>query len=182
MPPCWPPPPEVLHKVLPPKAVPLSPELIQETIRDALLFKGFQRDEKTAAATPQKFKRGQIIVREGEPGSEIYLVHSGRVEVLRDTPAGRPEYVATLERSDSIRGTRPHGSRRAHPLRPGRQQLRAACPATELLRATGAFETESSPGRRYSPKSRLPSSDRTLRYLEPPGHVRLCSTCADAGF
>lgn len=92
-----------LKKTLSPQPIPVSPEAVAETISSALLFKRFTREERTRVAEvaePQKFKKGAMIVREGEPGEEVYLVHSGRVEVLRDTESGRPEWVATLERGD----------------------------------------------------------------------------------
>lgn len=92
-----------IQKSLPPKAVPVSPEAVLETVATSLLFKGFSREERARiadVAEPRQYKKGAMIVKEGEAGEEIFLVHSGRVEVLRDTPSGRPEWVATLERSD----------------------------------------------------------------------------------
>ena len=90
-------------KSLPPKTVPISAEAVEETINNTLLFKGFSREERSGIATaaqPREYAKGAMIVNEGEAGEEVFLVHSGRVEVLRDTESGRPEWVATLERSD----------------------------------------------------------------------------------
>ncbi len=92
-----------MQKSLSPKPVPISPEAVLETVATSLLFKGFSREERARIAEiaePCEYKKGAMIVREGEPGEEVFLVHSGRVEVLRDTDSGRPEWVATLERGD----------------------------------------------------------------------------------
>ena len=94
-----------LAKLLPPKSVPLSPEAVRETLSSSLLFYGFpDKDRELIAATvqPREYARMAMIVREGEPGSELFVVHSGRVEVLRDTESGRPERVAVLGRGDAF--------------------------------------------------------------------------------
>ena len=88
---------------MPPKPVPVSPAAVEETIDAVLLFKGFSAEERAqiaAAAEPREYRKGAMVVTEGEAGEEVFLVHSGRVEVLRNTDSGRPEWVATLERSD----------------------------------------------------------------------------------
>lgn len=94
---------QLLRKQMPPPATPLTPDEIARTIESSLLFKGFAREERAAiaaAADVREVAKGALIVKEGDPGSNLFIVHSGRVEVLRDTPTGRLEWVATLERSD----------------------------------------------------------------------------------
>lgn len=91
------------HRFLPPKAVPVSPELVRETVGNSILFMGFSDAEKAAvvaACEPREYKRHAMVVTEGDEGSELFMVHSGRVEVLRDTPSGRAEQVAVLGRGD----------------------------------------------------------------------------------
>jgi CRP-like cAMP-binding protein len=48
------------------------------------------------------FGAGEVIFRQGDPGSrEAYVVHAGRVEVRRDTPVG-PRILRTLARGDLL--------------------------------------------------------------------------------
>ncbi|MCF3651839.1 cyclic nucleotide-binding domain-containing protein [Synoicihabitans lomoniglobus] len=92
-----------LRRTLPVATVAVSPELLEETVRESLLFKGFSREERAriaATARPLEVTKDTMVVREGEVGSTVYIVHSGKVEVLRDTDSGRREWVATLERGD----------------------------------------------------------------------------------
>lgn len=48
---------------------------------------------------PQRFRRGEVIVRQGEPGDTFYLISRGRVAVLVETEEG-PQEVAELLRGD----------------------------------------------------------------------------------
>jgi NADH:quinone reductase (non-electrogenic) len=44
---------------------------------------------------PLRFSAGQVIIRQGEPGSRFYIVNTGKVEVVRKTGQGE-ETLATL--------------------------------------------------------------------------------------
>ena len=49
---------------------------------------------RSETIVPLRFSAGQVIVREGEPGSRFYIVNSGRVEVVRG--AGEKEQVLAV--------------------------------------------------------------------------------------
>jgi CRP-like cAMP-binding protein len=63
------------------------------------MFSGLGREalENLRAFTFRRsFKIGAMIVEEGRTGNGLYIVLSGRVEVVKGIPAGRPEVVAVL--------------------------------------------------------------------------------------
>jgi nitrite reductase/ring-hydroxylating ferredoxin subunit len=63
------------------------------------MFSGLGREalENLQAFTfRRQFKAGSMIVEEGRTGNGLYVVLSGRVEVVKGIPAGRPEVVAAL--------------------------------------------------------------------------------------
>jgi CRP/FNR family transcriptional regulator len=63
------------------------------------MFSGLGREalENLQAFTfRRQFKAGSMIVEEGRTGNGLYVVLSGRVEVVKGIPAGRPEVVAVL--------------------------------------------------------------------------------------
>jgi CRP/FNR family cyclic AMP-dependent transcriptional regulator len=47
-------------------------------------------------ARHETFRAGETIVRMGEPGSTLYVVHAGRVDVVRERPDGRALVLASL--------------------------------------------------------------------------------------
>lgn len=45
----------------------------------------------------RRFKRGDVIIRQGDPGETFYLVRSGSVDVTRSAgPAGTEDHITTL--------------------------------------------------------------------------------------
>ena len=42
----------------------------------------------------EQYPAGSVIFREGEPGSELYIVWSGRVAIVKEDPGGRPALLA----------------------------------------------------------------------------------------
>ncbi len=44
----------------------------------------------------KKFKKGQVIIREGATGDEFYILNSGSVHISRNTPDGDPIALADL--------------------------------------------------------------------------------------
>jgi transcriptional regulator with AAA-type ATPase domain len=69
----------------------LSAGLSEETLR-AL----------AAAMSGMRFASGDILIRQGEPGSRLLLLTSGRVEVKVRTPAGTVATLATLGAGDCV--------------------------------------------------------------------------------
>jgi hypothetical protein len=66
------------------------------------VFAGLTGEEVQAVVgrlRPQRFRGGEVIVRQGDPGDSFYLVARGRVVVLGETPAGSQE-VAELVAGD----------------------------------------------------------------------------------
>jgi len=47
-----------------------------------------ERSEVLAAAVTRNFRRGETVMREGEPGESLHLVRSGTLAVRVSTPAG----------------------------------------------------------------------------------------------
>lgn len=64
----------------------MSPEYVA-TSRDAA-------DDRTL-----EFGAGRFIFHEGDLGTEMYIIHEGRVEILQETAAG-PRQIAILDRGD----------------------------------------------------------------------------------
>ncbi|MFH1498078.1 MAG: cyclic nucleotide-binding domain-containing protein [Verrucomicrobiota bacterium] len=86
-----------------PKTVDLSRESIAATLADSLLFQNLQSADREALIDhleAEEHEPKSMVVREGDAGDLLYLVMSGRVEVLRDTPTGRLERVAELTSGD----------------------------------------------------------------------------------
>ncbi|HLG20306.1 MAG TPA: cyclic nucleotide-binding domain-containing protein [Bdellovibrionota bacterium] len=46
-----------------------------------------------------KFRRDDTVFTEGDPGNEMYFVHSGRVRIQKDID-GKPEVLAVMEKGD----------------------------------------------------------------------------------
>jgi CRP-like cAMP-binding protein len=44
----------------------------------------------------QSFDRGEMIVRQGDPGAHLYLVESGRIKITTLAPDGREAFVAII--------------------------------------------------------------------------------------
>lgn len=50
----------------------------------------------------KKFKKGHVIIKEGDVGDEFYILNSGSVHISRDTPDGDPIALADLDDSMNI--------------------------------------------------------------------------------
>ena len=51
-------------------------------------------------AKPQRCSRNQVIFREGDEASELYVVRSGRIAIAMQSPDGRESLVALMEAGD----------------------------------------------------------------------------------
>ncbi len=58
--------------------------------------------DRTKQLQRAHFREGETIIRQGEIGDKFYIIESGRVEVLRDEPAGTLHLLATLGAGDSF--------------------------------------------------------------------------------
>ncbi|MCQ2586555.1 MAG: cyclic nucleotide-binding domain-containing protein [Treponema sp.] len=52
--------------------------------------------------TLKNFKKGDIIIKEGDYGDSFYILYSGSVQVLRNTPAGDKIALANLTAEQNI--------------------------------------------------------------------------------
>ena len=60
------------------------------------------RADVLAAAVPRRFRRGETLVREGEPGESLHLVSSGRLAVRVSTPDGATATLTVISAGDSF--------------------------------------------------------------------------------
>ncbi len=81
----------------------LSREALAAALAESLLFQCLQPADREALIDHLKAEEHgprSLVIREGDPGERLYLVMSGRVEVLRNMPSGRMEPVARLAPGD----------------------------------------------------------------------------------
>jgi CRP-like cAMP-binding protein len=70
-------------------------------IRQAAVFSDLTDDELAHVieiCKEQRFKFGQTIFREGEPGNRLYLIAEGEVRISRDVPGSGEEALAVLKK------------------------------------------------------------------------------------
>ena len=86
-----------------PVTAPVTLATVAELLKQTLLFRDLDPEELKStvqAIKAEEFAAGAYIVREGEPGDRLYVVYSGRVEVLREKSASEPGPIAELQRGD----------------------------------------------------------------------------------
>lgn len=59
-----------------------------------------ERDRLLATARRARFKRGEVIFREGDPGDSVYLLETGRLAVHVSTPGGESAILNVLRPGD----------------------------------------------------------------------------------
>ncbi len=67
------------------------------------LFKDFEGDALTdlvAAAERRSFSRGGVLFTEGDEGTELFVVASGRIAIANRSSDGRESVMALMERGD----------------------------------------------------------------------------------
>jgi len=75
----------------------------QELLRNAEFFKDFEGpglDAVLAAAEARSFSRGGVVFTEGDEGTELFVVASGRIAIANRSIDGRESVVALMERGD----------------------------------------------------------------------------------
>lgn len=76
---------------------------VLEVLGRVELFEGLSPDDLEAVAKichPRAFRAGDVITRQGDQGSELFIVSEGLVEVVRDNPGdpNAPHAVVNLGR------------------------------------------------------------------------------------
>lgn len=54
------------------------------------------KTDRTSAIAYEHFEAGETVIQQGDFGDKLYIIHSGEVEVLRETPGAAPARLATL--------------------------------------------------------------------------------------
>ncbi len=81
----------------------ISPATISAQLAGTFLFSRLPPAELAALVAvirPESHPAGATVIREGDPGDRLYVVFSGRVEVVQELTVGRPEPVAVLQPGD----------------------------------------------------------------------------------
>jgi CRP/FNR family cyclic AMP-dependent transcriptional regulator len=76
---------------------------VRHTLANSGMFGGMQREtlsSLTRQITPIDFRRGQVILSEGEPGDRMYIIVDGKVKVGRRSRDGRQNLLAVLGPTD----------------------------------------------------------------------------------
>ncbi|MFM8337518.1 MAG: cyclic nucleotide-binding domain-containing protein, partial [Opitutaceae bacterium] len=77
----------------------VTPEAIAACVGESLLFQMLPAADRAVIAAsfqPERHPAGAVIIREGDPGDTLYLLHSGEVEVTRALSNGREDPFASL--------------------------------------------------------------------------------------
>jgi CRP/FNR family transcriptional regulator/CRP/FNR family cyclic AMP-dependent transcriptional regulator len=73
---------------------------IEETLATVELFADIDADDLSMIAkivVVREFDKGEVIVREGEPGVAFYIIAKGRAEVVKGLGTAHEQVVATVE-------------------------------------------------------------------------------------
>jgi CRP/FNR family transcriptional regulator, cyclic AMP receptor protein len=84
-------------------STPLARSAVSEVLVNAGIFRGIDRDAVatlTRELKPVSFRRGHVVFVEGEPGSELYIIVTGKVKIGRRSRDGRENLLAVLGPSD----------------------------------------------------------------------------------
>ena len=78
---------------------------VLERIKKIDLFSDFLKDEERlknvcSRIKIEKFKTGQVIIKEGELGDKLYILNKGTVRILKNT-ISQEKYTVTLLMSDA---------------------------------------------------------------------------------
>jgi CRP/FNR family cyclic AMP-dependent transcriptional regulator len=76
-----------------------------EALRSCRLFAGTSRESLTGISRTlraRKFRRGEVLFHEGDPGDSLFIVASGSVKVVVPSDQGDEAILATLGPGDSL--------------------------------------------------------------------------------
>ena len=89
---------EDFSKVLPQLfKIPFFSEFCIENEKDVAILKMFYEH-----CNVQKFKKGDIIIKEGDHGELCYILYKGKIHITRKTPAGDEIAIADLSSTEHI--------------------------------------------------------------------------------
>ena len=74
-------------------------------IKQAAIFADLEEDELVRVAEicqEQKFKFGQRIFNEGDPGNRLFIIAEGEVRISRDVPGSGEEALAVLKKGACV--------------------------------------------------------------------------------
>jgi CRP/FNR family cyclic AMP-dependent transcriptional regulator len=83
----------------------IPPSARQEFLETIPIFAGLNADavsEIAQCVEEAEFRAGEIIVREDEPGNRMFIIHSGRVEVVKHLGQPRETVLATFGSRDFL--------------------------------------------------------------------------------
>jgi CRP/FNR family transcriptional regulator, cyclic AMP receptor protein len=83
----------------------IPPDTRQEFLETIPIFAGLRADavaEIAQAVEEAEFRGGEVIVREGEAGNRMFIIHSGRVEVVKHLGQPRETVLATFGPRDFL--------------------------------------------------------------------------------
>jgi CRP-like cAMP-binding protein len=86
-----------------PETMSVDPDSIKKLLSRTLLFRGLAAADiatLAGAVAAEEHPAGSLVVREAELGEKLYIIFSGRVEVVRELSVGRTEAIATLQEAD----------------------------------------------------------------------------------
>lgn len=72
---------------------------LKKLFRSLELFEGLTDSELEEIATicqPRRFKKGDLLAVEGEPGEDLFIITSGTVEVVLESHKASPKVVINL--------------------------------------------------------------------------------------
>lgn len=75
----------------------------EEMLEKVPIFSGLDRKHVKQLArimVPRTFKTGDVIMKEGDQGAGVFVVTSGKVEVVRGAEGGRLQVLSTLGPGD----------------------------------------------------------------------------------
>ena len=82
-----------------------TPSARQQFLETIPIFAGLNADavsEIAHAVEEAEFRAGEIIVREDEPGNRMFIIRSGRVEVVKHLAQPRETVLATFGQRDFL--------------------------------------------------------------------------------
>jgi CRP-like cAMP-binding protein len=80
-----------------------DPQFAVEALRRCALFAEVQEPTLAAVAETlrvRRFRRGEIIFHQGDPGDSLHIIESGAVKIALPSPEGAEAIIATLRRGD----------------------------------------------------------------------------------